>query len=313
MIGIAMCDLSPPQAARLAQMLRFLFVLNATLGLVEAAAGTHIIPFFGMNSELSQDFRPIALYDHPLTGAAATMIGLLLCPDRLQAPWWCRIYQVWMLAALLAFGGRVSVMVSILGGIWLYARPLVKKAASGQLSPVHVAGSLVVLLAGTAVLAIIFSGGMAERLAEHFYWDPSAQSRIGQFHLLGLLSTEQIIFGCQRKDLIALVEPLRLGYGVDVIENFWLLMAATLGGLCFPVFVLGLIALLTWLWTRTDEEGRIMVISFVLVTSTSNSLGRKSTLLVMLVGSALARLPAFNQGICSVSEKMYIVPFAGSV
>jgi hypothetical protein len=291
-------------------MLRSLFLLNATFGLVEVATGAHVVPFFGMNSEHPADYRPIALYDHPLTGAAATMMGLLLCPDRLQAPWWRRIYQVWMFAALLAFGGRVAALATILGAVWLYTWPLIRKATSAQLAALHVVGSFVALLMGATFLAAIVYGGMAERLSEHFYWDPSAQSRIGQFHLLALLSTDQIIFGCPRQELIALVEPLRLGYGVDVIENFWLLMFATLGTLCFPVFVLGLFALLKWLWTRADHEGRIMVISFILVTSTSNSLGRKSTLLVMLVGSVLARLHAAKHDIYCPSAQMSIAPVA---
>jgi len=48
-------------------------------------------------------------------------------------------------------------------------------------------------------------------------------------------------------------------------------------------------ALIVWLWRRCTADGRAVLISLILVASTSNSLGRKSPLLVMLVACLLAR------------------------
>jgi len=89
-----------------------------------------------------------------------------------------------------------------------------------------------VFVVGAAVLPftwVALAAGWAARLQRHIFWDASAQARIAQFHLLALMSPTQLMFGCRRTDLLALIEPLRLTYGVDVIENFWLLHFATLG------------------------------------------------------------------------------------
>jgi hypothetical protein len=46
--------------------------------------------------------------------------------------------------------------------------------------------------------------------------------------------------------------------------------------------------LLRWLWRTGDRSGRLMVIILIATASTSNSLGRKSTLLMMLVACVVA-------------------------
>jgi hypothetical protein len=141
-------------------------------------------------------------------------------------------------------------------------------------------------LAGVAL-----ANGLASRLLAHLYWDASAQTRIAEFRLIALLRPDQLLFGCRRDDMIALLKPMELSYGVDAIENFWLVMFIMLGVLGFPAFVLGMVSLLYWVWRRGTANTRVMVVCFVLVTSSSNSLGHKSPLLVMLVAAVLARTP----------------------
>ena len=97
-----------------------------------------------------------------------------------------------------------------------------------------------------------------------------------------------MLFGARRVDTLALIEPLRLEYGVDVLENFWLLMFVSLGALCFTVFVAGMFALVRWLWLRSDTPNRMMIVALLLAASASNSLGRKSTLLLILVACVMS-------------------------
>jgi hypothetical protein len=82
MICVALHDMTRPQAHRAAAILQVLFIVNATLTLTEAISGENLVPAYGIASG-ARDFRPSALYDHPLTGAAATMLGL-----RLEGPRW---------------------------------------------------------------------------------------------------------------------------------------------------------------------------------------------------------------------------------
>lgn len=291
MLCVALHDMAPPQAHRATAILQTLFTVNAALTLAEAISGANLIPAYGIETG-ARDFRPSALYDHPLTGAAATMLGLRLALPH-QPAMRHQAYQLLLLAALISFGGRAALAVTLASTTLLSLRALLRRAWRRRLRMIHVIAPLMLSVAGVSVAITIIVTGLADRLAAHFYWDNSAQARVGQFHLLGLLTPEQIMFGCRRADLIALIEPLRLAYGVDVIENFWLLMFATLGALGFPVFLASLSALLRWLWLRATLDGRVMLVGLMLVASTSNSLGRKSTLLVMLAGCVLANRRTF--------------------
>jgi hypothetical protein len=160
-----------------------------------------------------------------------------------------------------------------------------------DLAPLLTLGALALPVAGFAL-----TSGLASRLLAHLYWDASAQTRLAEFHLLHLLRTEQILFGCRRDDMIALLTPMQLAYGVDAIENFWLVMFVFLGALGFPAFVLGIASLFRWLWDRADGNTRVMLLCFVIVTSSSNSLGHKSPLLVMLVAAVMARTHTAPRG-----------------
>jgi hypothetical protein len=307
LIGLALADLTSSQAACLTRLLQFLFMLNACIALAEAIAGAHIVPVADtarpLNGESSlpqgAEFRPVALYDHPLTGGAATLIGLLLYPDRRRAPRWCAAYTLCMFVALLTFGGRIAVSLSLCAGAWIYARRLAQLGRCGNLAPSDLAPLVAVIGIALPLAALAVATGLASRLVAHLYWDASAQTRIAEFRLVGLLRPEQLLFGCRRDDMIALLMPMKIAYGVDAIENFWLVMFVILGGLGFPAFVLGVASLFRWLWYRGDANARVMSLCFMLAASSSNSLGHKSPLLVMLVAAVIARTyPTPRRRIC---------------
>jgi hypothetical protein len=288
MIGVALAGITKADAARVKNLLRILFLVNACLALGEAAAGTHFVPLDPAIRELAADFRPTALYDHPLTGSAATMLGLFLLPDPVRRPFAACAYGICMFAALLVFGGRVSLLLALLFMSGWYLSCLGQKVARRRVAPAQLAPLLIAAAAIGAVLCAVLESGLGERLVTHLYWDPSARARLHQFQILASLDQPQWLFGARRVDTLALIEPLRLQYGVDVLENFWLLMFVSLGALCFPLFVLAMLALARWLWLRSDAPGRMMVAALMLAASASNSLGRKSTLLVILVACVMS-------------------------
>jgi hypothetical protein len=289
MIAVALCDMNQQQITTLAHVVRSLLLLNASVAIAEAAVGVHLVPAVNAGRDQTTDFRSAGLYDHPLTGAAATMMGLLSSAELFRSAWRRRLYQAWLLTALLAFGGRIALGLTIFSGCIMLAAQLRRRALSHTLGFVDFAPLLVVGLASFPLAGAMLAAGWAERLQTHLFWDASAQARIAQFHLIGLMSSTQLMFGCRRADLLAFIEPLRLAYGVDVIENFWVLQFAALGAFGFGVFVAGMAGLVAWLWQRCNADGRIVLVSTLLVASTSNSLGRKSTLLVMLVACLIAR------------------------
>ena len=293
MIGFALSAARPEQLGRLRALLRVLFLLNAVIGLGEAAAGAQLIPMptyadvtQPQAAESLAEFRPTALYDHPLTAAAATMLGLML---RAETPGAIRVVgDVVLFAALLAFGGRTALLVFIVAASATYVCGVTRKTMRRRIRGQDLWPALAVPALALPVALVAFGTGMAGRLQAHLYWDPSAQSRIDQFNILRSLSFEQVLLGCRRADLLRLVEPLRLSHGVNAIEDFWLLIFATLGALCFPVFLCGVAALVGGLWRAGDARGRLMVVTLLVVASTSNSLGRKSILLMVLVACVAA-------------------------
>jgi hypothetical protein len=127
--------------------------------------------------------------------------------------------------------------------------------------------------------------GLGQRLVGHLYWDASAQVRLSQWGVIGQLTCTELLFGIRRESLIALLTPLWLTNGVEVIENFWLLMFVSLGAFGFVIFLTAICSLLLFYWQRIELRGKILLIATVIAASTSNSLGRKSCLLVVLVAA----------------------------
>ena len=288
LLGVALADASPRDRQMLRQLLLTLFLVNALVALAEGAASLHLVPIAGNIPDLPGEFRPTGLYDHPLTAAISTMMGLFLRNSVPSAIRTKMVYNGVLILALLSFGGRIAILLTCLGYASLYS-PVLRRALLHRKMPLNsclmIAGCCALLLCGAVIATSV---GLSDRLAAHLYWDPSAQSRISQVEILRTMDGVQLAFGIRRVELIALIEPLRLQYGMNVIENFWLLMLCTLGLLCFPVFVVGFLQLLSYLMRSGGLHGRLMVICVLFAASCSNSLGRKSTLLVTLVGCVAA-------------------------
>lgn len=287
------------EIARLRRMMQILLAANAVLALAEVAAHATLVPLYlnyAAYHPHDSDFRPTAMFDHPLTGSVMTMFGLALAPRRGSV----RVFYTALIwTALLAYGGRMALLASlaILAGL------AAERGKTLVLTRDPAASRMVLRAAAGAVVLVVLIGlaltsGVGTRLVGHLYWDDSAQVRLAQWQLLGQLDTWQWLFGTRRTDLLSLLTPLWLGSGVEVIENFWLLMFVSLGVLLFPVFVVGLGALLVWCWRYTTLHGRFLLVGVMLVAATSNSLARKSNVLFCLVATIIcmpARTPRVSQ------------------
>ncbi len=291
LLAVVLSGATPLQLVPLRLSMQVLLAVTAVIALAETVAHATLIPLYLNEAAYhphTDDFRPTALFDHPLTGSVMAMLGLTLTPTRGRLR---LVYAGLMWASLLAYGGRValaSALAMVLGSQMANTARLVLNRDPAASRMLVAAGAALVLAALLGSLAL--AAGLGTRLAGHLYWDDSAQVRLAQWQLLDQLDGWQMLFGTRREDLLALLTPLRLGTGVEVIENFWLLMFVGLGALGFPLFVAGLAALLIWGWRRTRLQGRLLILGVMLVASTSNSLGRKSTILVCLVAT-IACLP----------------------
>ena len=292
--GLLACvvhDASPRERWFLTCVFRCGIMTNCVVALGEGVAHATLVPLYlndiGYHPAVGE-FRPTGFYDHPLTGATMTLMGLALAPQGLLRK---STYLALAIAALIAFGGRVAAVAALASAI------LIGGARLGQRVLCRDRSALLLMLyyglwfaAGCALAILAYEAGFGERFLGHLYWDPSAQIRIAQWRILEKFSKWQLLFGVRREDLLSLLTQFWLQSGVEVIENFWLLMLVGLGIVGFPLFVTGFLSLLAWCWHTTCFRGRFLLVSVLMVVSTSNSLGRKSTLLVGLV-AAIACMP----------------------
>ena len=291
LLAVVLRQATPSDIVHLRRAMQVLISLNAALALVETVAQSTLVPLYLNDAAYhphAEDFRPTALFDHPLTGSIMIMLGLALCPQRGR---FRLLYSGLMWSALLAFGGRMALAASLLvtgvaSATSMFMLVLHRNAQAGRM----LLGGIALLISAALFAGLVLWSGLGSRFFGHLYWDESAQIRVAQWQLLERLDIWQMMFGVSRDQFLAMLAPLRLESGVEVIENFWLLMFVSLGAAGFPLFVGGLLSLLAWAWRRAELRGRLLMFGVVLVASTSNSLGRKSTVLVCLV-AALACLP----------------------
>jgi hypothetical protein len=279
-------DASGPETRLVLGVFRWGVCANAILALWEAAAHATLVPLYLNDAAYHAadgEFRPTAFYDHPLTGGVMTLIGLALAPSGRMG----RVAYLMLLAtALIAFGGRVAVGVAVMSTLFLSLATLTQTVLRRDPAALRFLAYFGLSIISSVVIATFaFEVGFGNRLLGHLYWDPSAQVRIAQWQVLGNLDGWQVTFGTRREDLLALLTSLWLNSGVEAIENFWLLMFISLGVVGFPFFVLGLLTFRAWCGQRTDIRGRVLLVAVMIVVSTSNSLSRKSTLLVGLVAA----------------------------
>ncbi len=292
-LALALSRLTETERQSLLSLLRLALLSHVAIAIAECLFHATLIPVLpGAASDVltKGDFRPFGLFDHPLTGATATLIGLLLPVDE----GWGRVrragYFLVMGLGLLAFGERsmIAVALAIAVAISAYAAFESVLHRRSVTKAVFVCASVVMI----ALLAVFVCQllGLGERLGGHLYWDGSARVRLRQWDVLGLIDYQQLIFGMPRQEALGLLEPMRMKFGVPVLENSWLLLFMSLG-FAFPIFVIGIAALSTWIARRGGWRGTALAISLLATASSSNALGRKSIILIVFVAAA-ASLPA---------------------
>jgi hypothetical protein len=291
-LAIVFAHASAPARRLLVRWLVVLLLLNVVIALIETVQQRNWIPVFLVDRELivrAAEFRPSALYDHPLTGAMLSMVGLFLVLAMNLAPW-RRVGLAGAFAVgLLAFGGRAALagsagMLGLLG-----VRVAWRRIAAGRLRlPVLCLALAAIALAVALAMLLLAVTPIGERIAARLYWDDSAAARGVQWRILGMLDTGEWLFGVPRERLELLVANLGLRYPFVAVENFWLLIFLDLGLFGFPLFLIGMATLLASAARRAGGSGRVLLFAVMAVASTSNSLGRKSNILTVLIPAVIA-------------------------
>ena len=288
--------LHPEMRAKLALTVCALMALNGGIALVEYLTGWRLVPL-GFSeapidfSQMStgepgpqiafQEWRATALLGHPLENAIVTG-AFTICLASRAMQWLASSIRFPLLAvslaALVAFGGRVSLVLATFAVVALGLVSLSRRLASGRVDVTRMMGValLGVPLLGAGVLAAAASGFFDRAVARFTDDSGSANARLVIWDMFAPLSTSDLLLGPDP----AVVQLTQRLLGIELgIENFWAALVLTYG-LIVAGGLFAALALLGWrLITIGGSAAAVMLAFFILVASTSTSLSSKTTAL----------------------------------
>ena len=271
---------TPAERQTIGRLMLALCLANVVVALGETITHQHVVPPYLGGVEFKEgegDFRGIAGFDHPLTGATITMLALL-CAGRLRLSIGKTYASFGLLClGLLAFGGRTALGVSFITLVCLTLIAITRSLAAGrfpvQLLAASLLGTILLLPLGYVVLTLTPVG---ERLVSHLFIDESATTREVQWRVLDHISFEKAMFGVPEDDIPFLIETVNLDERLGAIENPWLLIFLKLGAVGATIFLAGFMTFLVHLWRGSALTGRAVIIAGLTVISSSNSVGVKT-------------------------------------
>jgi hypothetical protein len=157
---------------------------------------------------------------------------------------------------------------------------------------------LIMLTSGTSI---------GDRILSHLYADDSVDVRSIQWLILDRLNLHDVLFGVTPVRLGLLKYQIGLAAADTDIENFWLLTFLDLGAIGFVVWLVAAGLYVAHLGRNTRSPyGWLMLLAFIIIDSTANSLGRKSSDLVFL-SAIMIGLSAYRQPQVSVAMTARLV------
>jgi hypothetical protein len=287
-IAIAMFSASGRQRRVLAKVILILCVINVLISLAEYVHQEHFIPL-DINGEAvtfdtaSDEFRPAALYTHPLTGAMATAFGLFLALETKLRFSIAAIFIGTFAVGLLGFGGRAALGVTmgllVVRVIITFARDFLNGRVNGRLLGIIL---MAVCLLGPLTAYLLNETPVGERIAARAYYDESAEVRSDQWRVLSKVNTQQALYGTPVADLNQIYEQV----GLAGVENPLILIFLNLGIIGSPILVLGLVIYFLYLRQAYPDSGWLLLAAAFIFFS-SNSIGVKSPDLFMMTACAV--------------------------
>jgi hypothetical protein len=235
----------------------------------------------------SGDFRPAALYTHPLAGAMATSFAIFLVLA-LDLSFLTTGILVGIFAlGLLSFGGRAALAITfallLLRGGLEFVTGIFRRKFSMRLFVAMCLG-LFVLLPMAAF--IVTNTTIGDRIVNNWYFDDSAEVRVIQWQILDHLSLSQALFGVPGTEVM----QIYVRVGLTGVENPILILLLNLGLIGLPVFLTGLVCFALYIY-RAYPQSRWLLLAAILILSGSNSIGVKAPDLFMLIACAAATRP----------------------
>ena len=176
---------------------------------------------------------------------------------------------------MLAFGGRTALIVALLGSAIILLLDVSSRLRRRPDATVReVWAGLALLLLGAAVLGFVFSAtGFGGRIRAGDFNDFSSAARFQLFNIFKLVDVEGFFAGYDAKT----IDRMTRISGLLAIENFWVFNFLFLGGIGFLLWLVALTGALVHVWWRSRLPIRVMLVAFLIIASSNNSLAKKDS------------------------------------
>lgn len=288
---LAMSELDGRAIRRVEILIHVVMAVNAVMGLAEFALHERVFPYRFEGQVFETDTRSTALNGHPLANAAVTgsYILVLLVGGGPSLSGAARIAMTALqLAALVTFGGRTALVLVLAACAARLVVHALRLLAGLRVSLVSAIWAALLVPVAALVLVAIGEAGFFDSFTERFASDGgSAQARIGMLQILGDIPLRDLVVGPD-SELVDTVRRLRgLEWG---IENPVLRMLLYQGAIVTAFMVAGFGLFMTELGSRLRAGSWPVVLFFLLVINSFESLASKTTLLAKFVVMAAAML-----------------------
>lgn len=278
LLVLLLVDADERRMAALERLLHVVMTVNALLALGEFATQIRLFPYRFDGAVFETDTRSSALHGHPLANAMITacyLMALMNGSRGLSAPLRASLIGL-QSAALVVFGGRTALLVSLLLGSAYGLAALLRSLKGGRVSLVGAAAGIVLVAFIPAAIAALIAGGFFDDLAARFISDGgSANARKEMFELLKMFSLKDLIIGPD----IELVDTLRRINGLEWgIENPFIRMTLYQGAI-ITLMVTVAFALFMYELARVTRPGLwLPMVAWIILLNGSESIATKTTL-----------------------------------
>ena len=263
----------------LQKVVHVIMTLNALLALAEFSTKILLFPFRFDGQAFETDLRSSALQGHPLINAAVTACYVLALLSGAKAlPPGVRLAMIGLqCAALVAFGGRSAMVVTILLGGSYGIRQLYETLRRRQISLPGAAIALVAAGLAPLVFGGLFSQGFFDALLSRFVSDGgSANARVEMFELFKYLSLRDIIVGPE----VDFIESLRRLHGLEWgIENPIIRMTLYQGAFVTLLMTVGFGVFMYEITRRCMPGVWLPMLAWLILINTAEGIASKTTLM----------------------------------
>jgi hypothetical protein len=279
LLVVVLADRDADTWRRLELTVHAVMLVNALLGLVEFGSGHLFFPYRLDGEVFATDTRSSALQGHPLGNATLTAcyVLALIGGGGTFAPIARAGMIVLQLAALVAFGGRSAMVVTLLLGGGSGVLAMHRTLRTGRVPLLGAAAGVFVLTLAPLALGGLAVAGFFDALLGRFMADGgSANARVEMFDLVASIPLRELLVGPE----MALVESMRRVSGLEWgIENP-IVRTLIYQGAFMTLFLTVAVTLYLVEVVRQCRQGTALpVIAFVVLINTFEGIGGKTTLL----------------------------------